>query len=157
MNLGDNIISVRKAAEEFFEDAKEKDNKSVTLLIGNLPENISGYSNNIIISALVPLIHNAVSASPIGGVVKMEYKENIDSFYLSIKNLCEYGTPEIDKLSEQGFSTKQNHIGIGLQSVRNIVRLTKNDISLDFKIEEEKNEIEAILILKKKIPTNETK
>ena len=76
MNLGDNIISVRKAAEEFFEDAKEKDNKSVTLLIGNLPENISGYSNNIIISALVPLIHNAVSASPIGGVVKMEYKEN---------------------------------------------------------------------------------
>ena len=157
MNLGDNIISIRKAAEEFFEDAKEKDNKSVTLLIGNLPENISGYSNNIVISALVPLIHNAVSASPIGGVVKMEYKENIDSFYLSIKNLCEYGTPEIDKLSEQGFSTKQNHIGIGLQSVRNIVRLTKNDISLDFKIEEEKNEIEAILILKKKIQTNETK
>lgn len=156
-NLGDNIISIKKAAESFFEDSKDKDNKSVTLSDGTLPDNISGYSNSVVISALVPLIHNAVSASPIGGVVKMEYEETADSFYIRIRNLCEQGTPNVEKLSEQGFSTKHNHKGIGLQTVRNIVRLTKNSITLDFTIEEEKKEIEAILKLKKKIQNNETR
>lgn len=156
-NLGDNIISIKKAAESFFEDSKDKDNKSVTLSDGTLPDNISGYSNSVVISALVPLIHNAVSASPIGGVVKMEYEETADSSYIRIRNLCEQGTPNVEKLSEQGFSTKHNHKGIGLQTVRNIVRLTKNSITLDFTIEEEKKEIEAILKLKKKIQNNETR
>lgn len=150
INLGNNIISIKKAAESFFEDSKDKDNKSVTLSDGTLPDNISGYSNNVVISALIPLIHNAVSASPIGGIVNMEYEETTDSFYIRIMNLCEHNIPDIAKFSEQGFSTKHNHKGIGLQTVRNIERLTKNDISLDFRIQEEKKEIAVILTLKKK-------
>ena len=114
--------------------------------MSNLPDAIPGYSVSIVSSMLLPLIQNAIFAAPIGSTVELSYQEN-DDYILTIKNSCEKNVPTKEQLNTAHYSSKHNHLGVGLSTVRNYLRLLKGG-KLDFEVVD--NIVTVIIQLKKK-------
>ena len=111
-----------------------------------LPESISGYSLSVISSMLLPLIQNAIAAAPPESTIEISYQEK-DNHILMIKNSCEKAIPTMEQLKTPHYSSKNHHLGVGLSTVRNYLRLLKGG-SLDFDVE---GDIVVVIVsLKKK-------
>lgn len=111
-------------------------------------ESIEAYSNNVLIGLVAPLINNAVAASPNDAVIEMSIVEKDDFYRLSISNVCEADVPTLIQLNTTGYSSKNNHQGVGLSTVRNLVRLMKS-AELSFEIDD--NKVTVVIVLKKRV------
>lgn len=126
---------------------KKVKKRRITMEKHYLPDNLSGYSNNVISSMLLPLLQNAVAASPEGGTIIMDFNSDDKNHIISLSNYCEDYIPTKEQLKTSQYSSKKNHLGVGLSTVRNYLRLLK-ECSLDFDIED--NKVTAIVTLKKR-------
>lgn len=93
-------------------------NKKVKLNMDNFIEPQIVHGNNIIIVMLLPLVHNALEASPNGDTVIVSCSEKNNTYTIRIENNCENAI-NIEELTTDGFTTKTKG-GEGLRSVRRI-------------------------------------
>lgn len=104
----------------------------------NLTLNLSaedniGISKNILMSLLSPLLENAVTASPDSKEIKLQVSQSDKMITIVLENECMI-VPQIKDLKKGGFSSKKNHIGTGLETVRHFLVLLKGkelQISID--------------------------
>lgn len=125
----------------------EKYQQNLHLILNNVPNTFEGYSGNYVYALVIPLLQNAIAASPEGGDIKIECGEYAEEYKICITNNCNQNLPELQQLNKPGFSTKENHEGIGLQTVRNLLSLVKTG-SLSFDIAG--NMVKATIQLKKR-------
>lgn len=144
------FIGLRDAFNACLESAEKECEKSIKeIQYGEgFVESIEGYSNNVLIGLVAPLINNAVAASPNDAVIEMRLDENEEYYRLSISNVCETDVPTLIQLNTTGYSSKKNHQGVGLSTVRNLVRLMKS-AELSFEINE--NKVAVVIVLKKRV------
>lgn len=120
--------------------------KQVNYDIGDFPEKISVHGNNVIIILLMPLIHNAIEASPDKGNLIVKCNETEDNYTIVVENTCKI-LPKQKDLNMDGFSSKANG-GEGLRSVR---RISKSiGIKFHIKAYNKKNKVIATLIVPKR-------
>ena len=113
----------------------------------NVPNTFEGYSGNYVYALIIPLLQNAIAASPEGGNIQIECEEDAGEYKIHITNDCCQNLPDLQQLNKPGFSSKNNHEGIGLQTVRNLLSLVKTG-SLSFDIID--NTVKATIQLKKR-------
>lgn len=146
-----NIISVPSFLEinemlrSYFKMLIIESNSNVSLELDNVPSTFDGYSSNYVYALLVPLLQNAVAASPKNGIVKVNSEKFQGEYRISVTNECEQTPPNENQLCTSGFSSKPNHIGIGLMTVRNLLDMGKTG-ELSFQIL--KRQVTAIIELK---------
>lgn len=122
-------------------DVMVKDCSKTKIEQKNIPNNIPKYSTNFIILLLLPLIHNAIEASPDSKTVLVEYSELDKCRKITIENYCKQ-TPRQANLDTEGYSSKgNNHVGSGISIVR---RITKSS-GIDFLIKVNNNKVYAEL------------
>lgn len=120
--------------DELLTTVEKKTRKKRLLFVkNNLPESIPGYSISVITSMLLPLIQNAIAAAPVESTIEISYQEK-DNHILMIKNSCEKAMPTMEQLKTVHYSSKIHHLGVGLSTVRNYLRLLKGG-ALDFDID----------------------
>lgn len=110
----------------------EKYRKQNLTLSLSAEDNI-GISKNILMSLLSPLLENAVTASPDGKEIKLQVSQSDKMIAIVLENECVIA-PQIQDLKKGGFSSKKNHIGTGLETVRHFLVLLKGkelQISID--------------------------
>lgn len=110
----------------------EKYRKQNLILNLRAEDNI-GISKNILMSLLSPLLENAVTASPDGKEIKVQVSQSEKTITIVLENECLI-VPQIQDLRKGGFSSKKNHIGTGLETVRHFLVLLKGkelQISID--------------------------
>jgi K+-sensing histidine kinase KdpD len=83
----------------------------------DMPTSIKGYSNNYVVSLLLPLIENAVDASPEGAQLSVRGRVGERNFNVEIENATN-APPQSDQIYENGFTTKDKHEGTGLSVVQ---------------------------------------
>ena len=144
------FIGLREACEVCLESAgKENRKDTVTIVFGKgFVDAIEGYSNNLLIGLIEPLINNAVAASPREASIEIKIEEEADKYRLTISNLCENEVPTLMQLNTIGYSSKDNHQGVGLSTVRNLIRLMK---SAELKFEVNENKVTVIINLEKRV------
>lgn len=101
----------------------EKHRKQNLTLNLNAEDNI-GISKNILMSLLSPLLENAVTASPDSKEIKLQVSQSDKMITIVLENECMI-VPKIQDLKKGGFSSKKNHIGTGLETVRHFLVLLK--------------------------------
>jgi signal transduction histidine kinase len=148
------FIGLREACDACLESAgKEYGKDSVTIVYGNgFVDAVEGYSNNLLIGLVAPLINNAVAASPGEASIDINIEEEADKYHLTISNFCENEAPTLMQLNTIGFSSKNNHQGVGLSTVRNLIRLMK---SAELKFEVNENKVTVIINLEKRVKQHE--
>ena len=118
-----------------------KDFNSNILEQRNIPNSIPKYSTNLIVVLLLPLIHNAIEASPSNKQVIVEYSQSDQGSIITIENHCKQ-TPRQVNLDTEGYSSKgNNHVGSGISIVK---RISKS-AGVDFVIKVNKNKVYAVL------------
>lgn len=93
-------------------------------------------SKNIMMSVVSPLIENAVAASPVNSEIKVNISHADSMINIILENECE-NAPLLSDLYKNGYSSKKDHIGTGLETVRHFLTLLGGkelDISLDNQI-----------------------
>lgn len=119
---GDTIIGslsdIVKNAVEIFKESHDKKNLIIEI---NINDTVSGFSNHYLISILMPLLENAIVASPKGSLIKL-YQQNDLEFI--IENKCT-PPPNLKDLNTQGYSSKDGHKGTGLMIVRHLLGIKK--------------------------------
>lgn len=102
----------------------------------NIADNLSGYSNNLIISLISPLLQNAVYASPEYETIYLDCKEEQHRYTISISNKYSI-KPDLAAMDNVGYSSKENHTGTGLLIVRHILQLRDSgELSYEIKNDE---------------------
>ena len=92
-------------------------------------------SKNILMSVISPLLENAVTASPVNSEIKVNVSNTGSSINITLENECET-VPLLSNLQKVGYSSKNDHIGTGLETVRHFLTLLGGndlDIFLDNK------------------------
>ncbi|MEU7934307.1 ATP-binding protein [Micromonospora echinofusca] len=115
--------SLKSSVEGAFKVYSRQSNNSVVGSI-SLPDSVRGYSNNFLVALLLPLLENAIEASPPGGVVTLDWAES-DSLVFRVKNHFEGAAPGMEVYAD-GHSTKSGHQGIGLSTVSRLVKTYRN-------------------------------
>ena len=123
---------------------KKVKRRRITLEKLSVPDSLPGYSNSVISSMMLPLLQNAVAASPEGGAIIVEITDDETTYVISLTNQCEGYVPTSEQLKTSQYSSKKNHLGVGLSTVRNYLRLLK-ECSLDFNIEDKKVTVKITL------------
>lgn len=94
-------------------------------------------------------MQNALVAAPKDTEVLISYIGKVEGFIcLEISNYSKNEVPTVEQLNTTGFSSKRNHIGIGIQSVRNLLSLVKGS-SLTYQVKS--NEIKVTIKLKNRV------
>lgn len=107
----------------------------------NIPNNLPQYSTNLIVVLLLPLINNAIEASPENKRVLIEYSQSDKGSIITIENHCKQ-TPRQVNLDTEGYSSKgNNHVGSGISIVK---RISKS-AGVDFVIKVNNNKVHAEL------------
>jgi signal transduction histidine kinase len=85
----------------------------------------TGYSSNFLTAILMPLLENAVEASPPHSIIFVKSKLRENFYILEITNdFSDQVVPE--NLYQSGISTKDGHEGIGLTVVQHLLAIRKN-------------------------------
>ncbi|GAB1695035.1 sensor histidine kinase [Krasilnikovia sp. M28-CT-15] len=85
----------------------------------SLPDSIEGYSNSVLAAIILPLLENAVEASPPHGKVVIEW-DDLRVVRIVVKNQLTGPLPEL-KIYSPGETTKDGHQGLGLATVSRLV------------------------------------
>lgn len=88
----------------------------------DLPDSIPGYDNNFLAAVLLPLVENAVEASPDGGTVAIRHERGQEGHRLTVTNDCEVSAlPE--EIYDVHSSSKEGHEGLGLATVKTLLSI----------------------------------
>jgi signal transduction histidine kinase len=93
-------------------------NKDVKLDV-NMPTTLQGYEPTFIMAMILPLIENAVDASPEGSLIRIWSDREKGAHLLYVANPQTGGLP--DGIYEPMFSTKSGHDGMGLAVVQRLI------------------------------------
>lgn len=108
---------VLRTAVDFYANAV---GKSIEPEIGDIPESFDGYADDFVIAALLPLLENAVDASPERGKVAVYFTREADTISFTISNVCASGPP-VGRVFDRGYTTKSGHQGVGLSVSKGLV------------------------------------
>lgn len=109
------------ALTESFDMYCDKCDKPNLKLQLNAEDNI-GISPNILTSIVSPLLENAVTASPDGKEIQLSVSQSDKLISIVIENECSV-VPKLEDLKKGGYSSKENHLGTGLETVRHFLVL----------------------------------
>lgn len=108
---------LRDLIKESFEVYRGGKNVSIHI---DVQDKYDGVSNYYILSTILPILANAVRASKENNVIEVIESEGI----IKISNTYSEDI-EISNLEKEGFSTKENHRGMGLFTVRHLLASRK--------------------------------
>ncbi len=143
ISKGYNDMDIRQGLKTMDLYKNEYHKENVEIEYEGLPDRIEGYTNNQILTLLQPLVQNAIYASPADGVVKIYFEKS----NIKIVNQVVGEMPTLKDLNTMGYSSKAGHSGIGIQTVRNQLRLLGEG---ELIYELDNNTVTAVLNLKKK-------
>lgn len=109
------------ALKESFDMYCDKNNKHRLKFLLNAEDNID-ISPNILMSIVSPLLENAVTASPDGKDIQLNVFQSNQWINIIMINECSI-VPQLDDLKTGGYSSKKNHLGTGLETVRHFLVL----------------------------------
>jgi signal transduction histidine kinase len=92
-----------------------------------IPDKIRGYSNNLIVAIILPLLENAIEASPPSGTVIVTGEESERAMLISVKNKA-ISPAGASEMLVRGFTTKAGHHGLGLSIVQNLISVVPGGI-----------------------------
>lgn len=88
-----------------------------TRLEMDLPEVVAGFDNSYLATLLLPLVENAVEASPHNGLIELEFSDHETYVQFEVGN--DVREPVVmDMVFAPGGSTKDGHEGLGVPTVR---------------------------------------
>lgn len=86
----------------------------------SLPDRLTGYSNDFIVAALLPLLENAAEAAPRGGGVNISFADTDSAFEFVVVN--DFDGAELPaSIFNRGSSTKKGHEGVGLSVSKGLI------------------------------------
>ncbi len=91
-------------------------NKSLEIAV-DMPLQVSGYSNNYIVSLLLPIVENAIDSGLQESKVSIKGFVEGSYFVTEISNATDE-PPKTDVIYTDGYTTKQKHEGTGLSIVK---------------------------------------
>jgi signal transduction histidine kinase len=99
----------------------------------HVADSVPGYNNNYLMAVLLPLVENAMDAVKPDGSVKVTGALRGDVYVIDV---CNDGvTGELpEDIYENGFTTKHEHEGLGLATVRRLVA-SKRDARIGHKVD----------------------
>jgi len=147
ISKGYNDMDIRQGLKTMDLYKNEYHKENVEIKYEGLPNKIEGYTNNQILTLLQPLVQNAIYASPVNGVVKLFFEQSNDRYTIKIVNQVTGVMLTLKDLNTMGYSSKAGHSGIGIQTVRNQLRMLGED-ELTFELD--KNTVTAVINLKKR-------
>jgi signal transduction histidine kinase len=99
----------------------------------HIADSVPGYNNNYLMAVLLPLVENAMDAVKPDGSVKVTGALRGDVYVIDVCNDGVVdGLPEL--IYENGFTTKHEHEGLGLATVRRLVA-SKRDARISHKVD----------------------
>lgn len=113
---GGNLITMINSSFEIF---NVKEGKKLKLQL-HVKEKYDGISNYYVLSTVLPILSNAVTASRPDTTVEVKEKNGI----ISISNTYE-GNIDINNFDIDGYSSKEGHRGMGLFTVRHLLARRK--------------------------------
>lgn len=118
----------------------------INVLINGFPNEIPYYSTNLVTILILPLLQNALEATPNNKAISVNYTDSDNYHAIKISNYCSK-MPSLTNLQTDGYSSKgKNHIGNGIS----IVRRVSNIVGINFKLTINNNQVIANLKLPKK-------
>lgn len=147
ISKGYNDMDIRQGLKTMDLYKNEYHKENVEIKYEGLPNKIEGYTNNQILTLLQPLVQNAIYASPVNGVVKLFFEQSNDRYTIKIVNQVTGVMPTLKDLNTMGYSSKAGHSGIGIQTVRNQLRMLGED-ELTFELD--MNTVTAVINIKKR-------
>jgi signal transduction histidine kinase len=87
----------------------------------SIPDELPGYGNNYVVALLLPLLENAVEASPAGGTVAVTTRYGPENYAIDVTNNTKHGTHLSQDIYLPTWSSKPDHEGLGLATVRNLL------------------------------------
>lgn len=111
----DDKCGLRELILNSFELYKERENKNLKLNT-NIQDTYHSYSNYFIMSLILPILSNAVTASHEKSTVELIESKGV----IRISNTY-VDEIDIDCLETDGFSSKPDHYGLGLYTVRHLL------------------------------------
>lgn len=116
-----NLETEIRNAFEMFCESRNKGNLKLDIAV----DNDTSLPKNKLIALLMPLIQNAVDASPENENVSIRQSKKDNSCMYEITNITSTEVSETDLLTE-GYSSKNNHIGTGLSVSRHFLKQLKS-------------------------------
>ncbi|MBM2614973.1 sensor histidine kinase [Actinoplanes sp. LDG1-06] len=86
-----------------------------------MPERIVGYGNNFVLAVVLPLLENAVEASPPYGKVSVFYRATDDENVIEVANDLRPGVTLDPLMYRESWSSKPGHLGLGLRTVSDLL------------------------------------
>ena len=115
----DDKFGLRELIMETFELYREREHKKLALNT-NIQSSYPSYSNYFMMSLLLPILSNAVTASSENTTVELIENKGV----VKISNTY-VGDVDIDKMEIDGYSSKPEHYGLGLYTVRHLLATRK--------------------------------
>ena len=115
----DDKFGLRELIEETFELYREREHKKLVLNT-NIQSSYPSYSNYFMMSLLLPILSNAVTASSENTTVELIESKGV----VKISNTY-VDDVDIDKMEVDGYSSKPEHYGLGLYTVRHLLSTRK--------------------------------
>jgi len=139
------LPNIIHSIKDFLFEHQEHQN-DLKIEVSGLPDSIPKYSTNLVTILVLPLLQNALEATPKSKTVFVRYSDTGPQHIVEIQNSCSK-TPSQSNLDEEGFSSKGNaHIGTGISIVRRI----SSTVGIDFSLVTKNNQVIAKLSLPKK-------
>lgn len=111
----------------------------------SIPDQIPEYSTNLVVVLLLPLIHNAVEASPEHRPIHVKGQQTDVGYVVCVENFCKQ-TPRQVHLDTEGYSSKNDHVGTGIS----IVRRVSKSAGIDFELKVKDSKVSATLMFPKR-------
>mgnify|MGYP003508397407 FL=1 len=141
------FLELDKSIQSYFYMLLGENQSNMKLELKEFPSLFEGFSSNYIYAMIVPLLQNAVTASPQDETIIISSESTPKQYKISVSNTCKQSPPTLKDLQTQGYSSKQGHSGVGLNTVRNLLDLAKSGY-LDFDITD--NSVTVSIYLNKK-------
>ena len=122
------FMELDKSIQSYFYMLLGENQSNIKLEFNNFPSQFEGFSSNYIFAMIVPLLQNAVTASPQDETIVIGCENTSKIYKISVVNTCKQLPPTEKDLQTQGYSSKKNHRGVGLSTVRNLLDLAKSGI-----------------------------
>lgn len=127
------FMELDKSIQSYFYMLLGENQANMKLNLKDFPSLFEGYSSNYIYAMIVPLLQNAVTASPQDSTIIISCDSTPKQYKISVENSCKQLPPTEKDLQTQGYSSKKGHSGVGLNTVRNLLDLAKSGY-MDFNI-----------------------
>jgi len=115
----DDKFGLRELVNESFELYMNREKKKLDLHT-NIQDSYSTYSNYFVMSLILPILSNAVTASSDGSTIELIERNGI----VRVSNTYR-GEIDVDCMETDGYSSKPGHYGLGLYTVRHLLSTRK--------------------------------